>query len=62
MQDRIDFKNNFGRSVFHVFNIALFVFISILMFIPRWKVVVESLDAARADGRRLIPREGDVEG
>ncbi|MBE5884488.1 MAG: carbohydrate ABC transporter permease [Lachnospiraceae bacterium] len=42
---------------FGVFNTILFIFISFLILIPIWKVLVDSLDAAAGYGMRLWPQK-----
>ncbi len=40
---------------FSVFNVVLFILISIIILLPIWKVLVDSLDAAAGYGLRVIP-------
>ncbi len=42
-------------SGFSIFNVVLFVVISLIILFPIWKVLVDSLDAAAGYGLRLIP-------
>ncbi len=42
-------------SGFSIFNVVLFVLISLVILFPIWKVLVDSLDAATGYGLRLIP-------
>ncbi len=56
MKEKISFKKgNIGRSVFHIFNILLFIVISLAVIIPMYKVLVDSFDIAGNYGLSFLP-------
>ncbi len=49
-------------KVFPIFNTVLFIVISLIILIPIWKVIVDSLDASAGYGMRLWPNQFTLDG
>ncbi len=58
MNKEFSFKNgNAPRALFHIFNMIFFVLLSLVILVPMYKVLVDSLDIAGSYGLQLLPTE-----
>lgn len=62
MNKEFSFKNgNAPRAVFNILNILFFVILSIIIIVPMYKVLVDSLDIAGKYGLSLFPNEPSLD-
>ncbi len=62
MNKELSFKNgNAPRAAFHYFNILFFILLSLVILVPMWKVLVDSLDIAGSYGLQFFPTEPSLE-
>ena len=58
MKDKLSFKEGHrGRTLFTIGNYIFFVIIMVLMLIPIFKVIVDSVDPTTTYGIRLLPKK-----
>lgn len=56
MNKEFSFKNgNAPRAIFNIFNMLFFIFISLIILVPMYKVLVDSVDIAGSYGLKLFP-------
>lgn len=58
MQEKLSFKKGSrGRTIFVIFNYLFLAFCMVIMIVPIWKVVVDSVDPTSTYGINLIPKQ-----
>ena len=62
MKEKLSFKKEYlPRTIFHICNFAFFTIVLVVMLIPIWKIVVDSLDESARHGIFLWPNRFSVE-